>query len=284
MTNICVITDTSVSLMPEEAKKLGIVLAPLSVIINGVEGKDLFEVMPEDVVKALKNGDSLSTSQPNLGFLDEMFENLKGDEYEHIFVLSIAGHLSGTFSAFQLAANSHEVKNITFVDSKSAAGPIRHVAIRLKEMAKEDKSIEDMKAYIQSAFESSATYILPESLEQLRKGGRVKGSVATLSNLLNIKLCLLLAWETNEIEKFDTNRVELKLYKAIYEDMLKRGYSAKTHKIFLPHAEGMNRVEKFKAFILEKEIDADLEVINLPAGIAAHVGLGTFGVQTVLKA
>ena len=76
MAKICVITDSSVALMPEEAKKLGIELAPLNIIIDGVSGVDLFEVKPEDVEKALKAGKDVSTFQPNLGYLEDLFERI----------------------------------------------------------------------------------------------------------------------------------------------------------------------------------------------------------------
>lgn len=284
MLKICIVTDSSVSLFPEEAQKLGIEIAPLSIIVNGKESKDLVEITPNEIIEALRRGDTVTTSQPNIGFLDEMMERLKKENYDHILVFSIASYLSGTYNAFRLAAANHDLKNITIVDSKSAAAALRHVAIAAREMADSGSSVEDILAYADRVFKASITYIMPDNLEQLRKGGRVKGAVAALSNLLKIKLCVYIDYNVDTIEKFDTNRVETKLYQSVLDDMRKRGFSGKTHKVYLPECDASVRVEAFKQFVLAQEPETEFEVVDLPAGIAAHVGLNALGVQPVLKA
>lgn len=284
MAKICIVSDSSISLFPQEAKKLGIEIAPLSIMINGKEYKDLINITPSDIKKSLKAGDDITTSQPNLGLLDEMFERIKKENYDHVIVYTIASYLSGTFNAFTLAVNNLDMKNVTIVDTKSAAGPIRHVTLEARRMADEGKSVEEILKFTQAVIENSITYILPDNLEQLRKGGRVKGAVATLSNLLKIKLCLYLDYKTTNIEKFDTSRTESKLFAGILEDLRKRGFSAKTHKLYFPECDASERVESFLKFLAEQEPNTDTEVIVLPAGIAAHVGLNTYGVQLALKA
>ena len=53
MSKICIITDSSVSLFPEEAKQLGIEIAPLSVMVDGVEYKDFLDIGPKEIIEAL---------------------------------------------------------------------------------------------------------------------------------------------------------------------------------------------------------------------------------------
>jgi len=284
MPKICIITDSSVSLFPQEAKKLNIEVAPLSIMVNGKEHQDLINIQPADIIKSLKAGDEITTSQPNIGYLDELMERLKAEKYDHILIFTIAGYLSGTYNAFRLAASNHDMENVTILDTKSASGPIRHVVLEARKMADAGKTVKEILAYADRVFDNSITYILPDNLDQLRKGGRVKGAVATLSNLLKIKLCLYIDKDVTTIEKFDTNRVEAKLFTSILEDMRKRGFTAQTHKVYIPECNATERVESFKAFLLKNEPGTDIEVIVLPAGIAAHVGLNTYGVQTALKA
>lgn len=284
MPKICIVTDSSVSLFPNEAKKLGLEIAPLSIIVEGKEYKDLINIEPKDIIQAIKDGKEITTSQPNIGFLDELFERLKKENYDHIIAISIASYLSGTFNAFRLAAANHDLTNVTVIDSKSASGPIRHVALEARKMADAGKSVKEIVDYANRVFENSKTYILPDNLDQLRKGGRVKGAVATLSNLLKIKLCLYIDAHVDTIEKFTTNRVEAKLFQEMYEDMKKLGFSAKTHKVYIPECDASERVDNYTKFLLSKEPGTEVEVIVLPAGIAAHVGLNTFGVQIALKA
>ncbi len=283
MSKICIITDSSVSLFPEDAKKLGIEVAPLSVIVDNVEFKDFIDIGPKQIIEALQAKKSLKTAQPNLGFLDEMMERIKKENYDHILVFSIASYLSGTFQAFRLAATNHDIENITFVDSRSAAASIRHVAIKAREMADKGVSIETILTYADRVFKDCKTYILPDNIDQLVRGGRVKGPVAALINLLKVKLGLYIDYNVNTIEKFDTARTEAKLFTAVIEDMVKRGVSAKTHKVYFPECDASGRIDSFIKLMDESIPGCETEVIILPAGVAAHVGLNAFGIQAVLK-
>lgn len=283
MSKICIITDSSVSLFPEDAKRLGIEVAPLSVIVDNVEFKDFIDIGPKQIIEALQAKKSLKTAQPNLGFLDEMMERIKNENYDHILVFSIASYLSGTFQAFRLAATNHDIENITFVDSRSAAASIRHVAIKAREMADKGVSIETILTYADRVFKDCKTYILPDNIDQLVRGGRVKGPVAALINLLKVKLGLYIDYNVNTIEKFDTARTEAKLFTAVIEDMVKRGVSAKTHKVYFPECDASGRIDSFIKLMDESIPGCETEVIILPAGVAAHVGLNAFGIQAVLK-
>lgn len=283
MSKICIVTDSSVSLFPEDAKRIGIEVAPLSVIVDNVEFKDFIDIGPKEIVEALQAKKSLKTSQPNLGFLDEMMERIKRENYDHILVFSIASYLSGTFQAFRLAATNHDIENITFVDSRGAAASIRHVAIKAREMADKGASVETILAYADRVFKDCKTYILPDNIDQLVRGGRVKGPVAALINLLKVKLGLYIDYNVNTIEKFDTARTEAKLFTAVIDDMVKRGVSAKTHKIYFPECDASGRIDSFIKTLNEVIPGCETEVIILPAGVAAHVGLNAFGIQAVLK-
>lgn len=283
MSKICIVTDSSVSLFPEEAKKLGIEIAPLSVIVDGIEYKDFLDIGPKEIINALNAKKDLKTSQPNLGFLDEMMERLKKENYDHIIVFSIASYLSGTYQAFRLAATNHDIENITFVDSKSAAASIRHVAIKAREMVDRGESVEAILAYADKVFRDCKTFILPDNIDQLVRGGRVKGPVAALINLLKVKLGLYIDFNVTTIEKFDTARTEAKLFSAVIEDLVKRGVSAKTHKVYFPGCDADGRIEAFSKALNEAIPGCETESIILPAGIAAHVGLNAFGIQAVLK-
>lgn len=283
MKKIAIVVDSSTSLTPVDAKQLNIFVAPLSINVYGKEHADLVDIFPEDIMRALEAKEEIKTSQPNLGLLDAMFKKIKADNYDHIFIYSIAGHLSGTYQAFNLAASTNNITNITIIDSLSACGPIRQMALVTKRMNEEGKSIQEIEDFMSHMVETTVTYILPESLDQLVRGGRVKGATAALSSLLKIKLCLYLDQHTTSIEKFATERSEFKLYNAIYTDMLERGVNPKTHIILLPGLAAEERIAGFKKFLVEKDPNYEIKDLVLPAGIAAHTGLGTFGVQAVLK-
>lgn len=283
MPKIAIVTDSSTAITPEEAKALGIFVAPLAVFIDGKDYMDFVNVQPTDIVEALKARKDIKTSQPNVGALDELFQKLKAEKYDHIIAISISSALSGTFQSFRLAASSNEIDNFTLIDTLSAASPLRHTAKEAKKMADAGKSVDEIVAFVEKVVKDSMTYILPDSLDQLIHGGRVKGATAVLGQLLKIKLCLKIEYNVPAIEKFDTARTDVKLFQAIVEDFGKRNFKPATHKVYLPQCESMARVEAFKAYLDDKIPGFEYEVIALPAGIAAHTGFA-FGVQPVLKA
>ncbi len=65
--------------------------------------------------------------------------------------------------------------------------------------------------------------------------------------------------------------------------MIKHGVTTKTHKVYFPACEAQERIDLFNKLLQEKLPGIDTEVIVLPAGITAHVGIGAFGIQAVLK-
>lgn len=283
MSKICIVTDSSVSLFPEEAKKLGIEIAPLSIMVDGKEFKDFLDIRPKEIIEALSAKKDLKTAQPNLGFLDEMMARLKNENFDHIIVFSIASYLSGTYQAFRLAATNHDIENITVVDSRSAAAALRHVVIKARTMADNGASVETILTYADRVFKDCKTFILPDNIDQLVRGGRVKGPVAALINLLKVKLGLYIDYNVSTIEKFDTARTEVKLFTNVIEDLVKRGVNAKTHKVYFPECDATERVNSFIKVLNEVIPGCETESIILPAGIAAHVGLNAFGIQAVLK-
>ena len=283
MPKIAIVTDSSTAITPEEAKALGIFVAPLAVYIDGKDYMDFINVQPSDIVEALKARKNIKTSQPNVGALDELFQKLKAEKYDHIIAISISSALSGTFQSFRLAAASNEIENFTLIDTLSAASPIRHAAKEAKKMADAGKSVEEIVAYVEALSKDSISYILPDTLVQLIHGGRVKGATAVLGQLLKIKLGLKIEYNVPNIEKFDTARTDVKLFQAIVDDFGKRNFTPATHKVYLPQCESMTRVEAFTNFLNDKIPGFEFEITALPAGIAAHTGFA-FGVQPVLKA
>jgi DegV family protein with EDD domain len=283
MSKIAIVTDSNSTISPALAKELGVFVAPIQINVEGKEYRDMIDIQPEDVVIALRNQKEIKTSQPNIGYVEELFTQLKSDGYDHIIVISLSSVLSGTYQTFCLGAANAEVENMTtIIDTLTICGPCKQAVIVAKNMADEGKSVEEIVNIVNIISKDSRTYILPNNLEQLIHGGRVKGSTALLGTLLKIKLLLSLDHEIPSIEKMDTSRTDVKLFQAVVEDMKARGNTPKTHKVFVPSCESVDRVDAFRNYLNEKAPGYEIEQIVLPAGIAGHTGFA-FGVQPVLK-
>lgn len=283
MRKIAIVADSGTYITPDQAKALGVYIAPLQVIIDGKEYQDLIDLQPSDIINALNTKQEIKTSQPNVGIIENLFHQLKAAHYDHIIVISLSSVLSGTWQTFNLAAVNAGVESMTtIIDTLTVCGPNRHMVEVAKQMADEGKSVDEIVKMVETVSKDVRTYILPDNLEQLIHGGRVKGATALLGTLLKIKLLLKIDHEVPTIEKFDTARTDVKLFQAIYEDMKARGVTLQTHKIYVPACESADRVAAFKSYINAKEEGFDFEDMPLPAGIAAHTGFA-FGVQPTLK-
>lgn len=281
MSKICIVADSSTGINESLAKKLGIEIAPLSIIINDVEYQDQVEMTADQLIQLLYEEAVPTTAQPNLGLLDEMMERLKKENYDHIIVISLSSHLSGTYQAFVLAANNHEITNIDLVDAKTLAGPVKDVVIKAADMAKNNASVSEIIAMANTVFSMSKSYLFPNTLDQLKRGGRVSSTVATLSSLLKIKPLLVLENGGKTIEKSGTARTEAKIFDMII-DGLKDEVKEGVHKVHVLHCDGIEIAQRFVETLRSKLGDIEVEVEKLPAVLAAHAGIKSIAVQTSL--
>lgn len=284
MSKICIVTDSAVSMSPSIAKEHNIVLAPLSITVNGKEYKDYVELEPAQLYQFLREKADIKTSQPNLGMLQEIMSELKAAEYDDILVFPLSRHLSGTYQAFVLSALHNEMSNVTIVDTGTLVGPQRYVALKAAEMVSEGKTKQEILTFADKIFNDTVSFVVPDNLDQLKRSGRISSAAATLSSLLKLKVSLILENRGIAIGKFETARTDGKLFSGITDKMKELGCHADTHKVYIPHADGLPEAQKFANHLTSVFPGIEVEYLELPAAVVTHAGLKTFAVQLVLKA
>lgn len=283
MRKICIVTDTASGLTSNEAIVNNIVLVPLSVLVNGKEYQDYFELTYNKLNDFLRAKADIKTSQPNLGLLNEVMVNLKSKDYDDILIFPISSKLSGTYQAFILATLQNQMTNVSIVDTGTLVGSQRYVTLCAAEMAKAGKSKEEIINVIMRILRETITYVLPENLDQLKRGGRISSNAATLSSLLKVKIGLVLGNYGDAFEKFATTRTDEKLFQTIFESMKKEGFNVDSHKAYILHAEGIPKLDKFISSFNRAFPNANYEIYDLPSVIAAHAGLNTVAIQFIQK-
>ena len=283
MKKICIVTDTASGLTSSEAKLNNIVLVPLSVFVNGKEYQDYFELNYNQLNEHLREKSDIKTAQPNLGLLNDVLLNLKSQDYDDILVFTMSSKLSGTYQAFILAASQNQMTNVSVVDTGTLVGSQRYVSLRAAEMSRAGKSKEEILYSVNRVLHDTVTYLLPENLDQLKRGGRISSRAAALSSMLKIKIALVLENYGNAFEKFATTRTDEKLFQTIFESMKKEGFNIDTHKVFILHAEGISQMNKLTSSFNKAFPHSDYEIFDLPSVIAAHAGLNTCAIQFILK-
>lgn len=121
----------------------------------------------------------------------EAFKKAYECEEEDIFVITLSSHLSGTYNSAMVGRNmyieEHGEKNILVIDSESASSGEMNIALAIMEMYEEGLGFQEISGRIQKMRDVQQTYFVLDSLEPLRKNGRLTGLQAFFATTLNIK-------------------------------------------------------------------------------------------------
>lgn len=284
MKKLCIVVDTTSTITKEECSEYDIVSIPLSVIVDGKAYLDQEEMGMEQLVQYLKDGAELSTSQPNIGVLQERFEALQKQGYDGYLVYTISSQLSGTYQAFLWVKDQLNLKNFHIVDSLGVACPIKEAAIHARKMFQEGISLEEIIQHSNELFARCLTFVYPSSLQQLKKGGRISPLAANMASLLKIKPLLYVKEDGSCIEKYGMARTENKLFDMMIEAYQKQGFDPKREKFFLLHIEAMDLVVTLRQRLIEVfGEEVEIEIRDVPAVLATHVGLRVVALQSSLK-
>lgn len=282
MKNI-IIVDTTSTITIDEAKENNFILIPLNINIDSKSFLDTYEINYFDLRKTLEEGKLPTTSQPSVGYIEDIFEKLKNEDYNHIYVLTLSAGLSGTYQSFNLAKESVGLKNITIIDTKTVGCPIKNLAYTIKKMSEENKNHEEIMTMVNKHIEATYSFLYPSDLKHLKRGGRISPLAYGLASLLKIKPLLLLKKDGSTIEKFDTFKTEKKLYNTLFENLKEKGFNTKTHKLCLPHSLSQEKLNFLIEIANEHFDNLEYESIELPAVLLCHAGLDAVAIQSVLK-
>ncbi len=190
------IVDSASDILPEEAGKLGIVHLPMTVIFGEEEYQDAVTLSHQEFYEKLVESDVVPTTcQIPPSVFEAAYEQVTaaGDT---AVVVTISGKLSGTYQSACIAAEGYE-GNVFVVDSESAALGERILIQRGLAFREQGMSAAEIKAALDSEKTSIRLMALVDTLEYLKKGGRVSAAVAFAGGLLSIKP--VIALENGEV-------------------------------------------------------------------------------------
>ncbi|MFN3865217.1 MAG: DegV family protein [Demequina sp.] len=183
---VAVVTDSAASLPPELAREWGIGIVPLQVVIDGRSHDEGEQIGPHQVLEALVAGSTASTSQPSVAAFERAFARAVEDGATHVVAVLISSKLSGTVNGARAAAASVSVP-VTVVDSGTLALGTGFAAIAAAALARAGASAEDVAAEASRVARTSRCVFTVDTLEFLRRGGRVSPAVAAVGRVLSVR-------------------------------------------------------------------------------------------------
>lgn len=283
MKPIGIVTDSHSSITPRQAEELGILVLPMPFYFGEecfYENRDLSR---EAFFEKLEAGVPVTTSQPGLQeVMDIWDEALK--EYEKILYIPISSGLSGSCQvAMAMAEDEPYHGRVLVVDNGRVSTPLHRSILDALELIEEGYSAEEIKQILEENKARMVIYIGVETLEHLKKGGRITPAAAMLGNVLNIKPILKLS--VGKLDSFKKCRGFAKARKtmieAVREDLenqFKEEYQ--NGELYLMAASSASE-EETRQWVEEiEEAFPGMEVMcdNLSLGVCCHIGRGGLGI------
>ncbi|RPF46551.1 DegV family protein with EDD domain [Thermodesulfitimonas autotrophica] len=192
MQELAIVTDSTADLPPALAQEMGITIVPLKVIFGREVYRDGVDLDRTTFYQRLHAGEVATTSQPSPGEFEAAYRHLL-TRAKSIVSIHISRRLSGTVNAAETARSLLPEADITVVDSRLVAGALGLVVRTAARAAQEGKPPAEVLSLIDQLITAIKVYFSIESLEYLRRGGRIGGAQALLGTILKINPILTLA-------------------------------------------------------------------------------------------
>lgn len=280
---IKIVTDSTSYISDEYIKKYDIKLVSLNVIINGVSSREV-DIENEVFYEEIKNSKEIpKSSQP---IPNEMLNTFKeivkdGDSIVGIFLSS---KMSGTYSNANMIKDmileDYPDAEIHILDSKTNCMQMGFAVIEAARTASEGKSINEVINAANHVINNSRFLFTPETLEYLKKGGRIGGAAALFGNVLQIKPILTVVnGETSVFKKVRTRKKAIEeIVKTVLEEIESKGLGD----IVVHHINCQEDGLKL-AKALENKLGKKVEIQSIGPVIGVHVGPGSIGIAYYTK-
>ena len=199
----------------------------------------------------------------------EMFKEAYHCDAENIFVITLSGPLSGSYNSAVLAKNLYEEeyghKNICVINSESASSGELNIALHIRDLCEQGLSFEEIEKEANAYRDRMKTYFVLETLDTLKKNGRLTGLSAFIATALNIKP--VMSAEKGEIIKLDQARGISKALQKMSEIAIKNGGNTEEKRLVISHVNAPERAEYVKDLLCSKAKFREV-VITDTAGVA----------------
>tara|TARA_B100001996_G_scaffold97381_1_gene72885 strand:- start:1095 stop:1928 length:834 start_codon:yes stop_codon:yes gene_type:complete len=189
---IRIVTDSASDISLEEAASLNIEVVPLSIRFGESEYIDLIDLSVSDFYARMAESDLLpSTAAPSPGAFEAAFKRCQEAGADGVICINLSLALSATGQAAQLAADAFsEILPVRCIDSKSISSGLGTIIRRAAAAAANGQSMDEIEALVENLAKRTRIFATLDTLDNLKKGGRIGGATAMVGTMLQFKPCL----------------------------------------------------------------------------------------------
>lgn len=285
MNKVAILTDSNSGITQAEAKELGVYVIPMPFYINEQLYYEDIDLTQEQFYEKLTQGGEITTSMPITGNLIDLWDKLLED-YDQVVYIPMSSGLSSSCATAQMLSEDYDGK-VVVVDNQRISVTQKLSALEAKKLADMGKTAEEIRDALMEIKAASTIYITVDTLEYLKKGGRLTPAVAAIGSLLKIKPVLSIYGE--KLDKFAMART-MKQAKSIMIDALKKDMKNVLHTdnlddviISIAHTNNLEAAEKFKEELLAEFPGKEIWIDPLSLSVSCHIGPGALACTVTKK-
>jgi DegV family protein with EDD domain len=249
-------------------------VVPVAVIIEGQTFDEGTQISVSEVAQALRRKVAVTTSRPAPARFAAAYASLAEQGYEQVVSVHLSGDLSGTYDAARIAARDAPVPVIA-VDSRTVGTAMGFAVRSAADALAAGGSAEDAAAAARARAAASRTWLVVDSLDQLRRGGRIGAAQALLGNALMVKP--ILEVRDGAVVPMEKQRTVGRAVARMAEIAAEYADGAAAD-VIVQHCAAEQRAAGVADLLADTLPAAEVHVIEVGAVISAHVGLGTVSV------
>jgi DegV family protein with EDD domain len=279
MPGVRIVTDSSCDLTPAEADQLGVTVVPLTIRFGSEEFTDRRDLTVEDFYRRMKAADQLpETAAPAPGAFEQAFRDAQAAGAEAVICVNISSELSATMQSAVNGAKAVPDLPIQVIDSRTITSGLGTLVIEAAKAAESGADAETVRKLLDDLIPRTRVFGALNTLENLKKGGRIGGAQAMLGSMLSIKP--LVDISTGKVEEAGKARTRKKSLQWLYDRM--RADGAIEH-VAVYHGEA-DDLEDFLTLIAPTFPRDQVRVGKIGAVIGTHGGAGIMGVTWIAPA
>ncbi|MCX4574909.1 DegV family protein [Streptomyces sp. NBC_01571] len=272
--HVAIVTDSTAYLPPRTMERHGITAVPLTVVLGDQALEEGTEISARSLAQALQKRRPVTTSRPSPEVFAATYRALAESGATGIVSLHLSADISGTYDAAVLAAREAPVP-VRVVDTGMVAMALGFCALAAAQSAEAGGTVDEAVTAAEKRASGTSTYFYVDTLDYLRRGGRIGAAQALLGSALAVKPLLQL--DGGRIELLEKVRTAAKAIARLEEIVVERAGSAQVD-IAVHHLAAAERASAL-ADRLRVRVPglADLHVSEVGAVIGAHTGPGLLG-------
>lgn len=277
MTRVAVVTDSTADLPDELAERYDIHVVPLNVRIEGQAYEDRVTITPEEFMRRLTATDEFpSTSQPSVGRFEHEYQRLS-EQYDQIISIHISSKLSGTYQSACMARDLIDTPvDIRVIDSRTTSMGLGFTVIRAAELAHCGRTVPEIEREILSILPRTHVIFLVDTLEYLRRGGRIGRAAEVVGSILKLKPILRI--EEGIVVPHARTRTRARAITGLIELV---GEIPRIQGIALMYTAGCTDLEDVAERLSPLAVGTDIIMTELSPVLSAHIGPNGMGVAVL---